>query len=489
MGGALSREDMLSRPIRILCAGDSITEGMSAHQPQPHPYSNELAAMLGKTPSAVHNVGVSGAKIREIQGFMRDGLSKHGRQDLVLVLAGTNDLGLEDADVGAAFDELRDLWAEARKTGARVVAMTMLEIKFAGEFRNRGLALNKLIRDHFDNINQDERLVMFDAYDAFPEEGGNEYWSDPVHPSALGYKRLGEQIGSWLASTFDWDAIRRKTFFRPCIDIHSGVVKQIVGGTLSDALAPAATELKTNFVSEHPASWFAEIYRQYNLTGGHVIMLGPGCEEAAKGALAAWPDRLQVGGGINNRNAAGWITAGASKVIVTSWLFPDGEFDIDRLDMLRQLVGRDRIVVDLSCRRRKSSSSTAPAWTVAMNKWQTLTTLDITNDALDRLADYCSEFLVHAADVEGLQQGVDEALVTFLGQWAARRKERLKREGTLGDDFGVTYAGGARYVDDLRNVHTLSGGFVDLTIGSALDIFGGSGATLKQCIEWNLAIL
>lgn len=100
------------------------------------------------------------------------------------------------------------------------------------------------------------------------------------------------------------------TRFRPCIDLHAGQVKQIVGGTLSTQ----ESELKTNYISKHPAGYFSQIYRDASLLGAHVIMLGPGNEDAAREALAAWPGHLQIGGGITDVNAKEWIDAGAEKV-------------------------------------------------------------------------------------------------------------------------------------------------------------------------------
>ncbi|KAJ2704660.1 Enzyme that catalyzes the fourth step in the histidine pathway [Coemansia sp. IMI 203386] len=249
--------------------------------------------------------------------------------------------------------------------------------------------------------------------------------------------------------------------FRPCIDLHNGQVKQIVGGTLHDT---DAGQLKTNFVSEHPPAYYAQLYKKHNLVGGHVIMLGPGNSEAAKQALSEWPGGLQVGGGITIDNAAEWLSNGASKVIVTSWLFPQARFDVQRLQQLSALVGRDRLVVDLSCRRRDDG------WVVAMNRWQTLTDMRVDRKSLEELAGFCSEFLVHAADVEGLCRGVDGELVARLAEWSP---------------IPVTYAGGASCVDDLRLVSELSAGKVHLTIGSALDIFGGSQIAFADCVAWN----
>lgn len=269
------------------------------------------------------------------------------------------------------------------------------------------------------------------------------------------------------------------TLFRPCIDLHAGSVKQIVGGTLS-----TTTSLITNHISPHPPSHFAALYRQHALHGAHVIMLGPGNASAARAALAAWPDALQIGGGINDGNAAEWISAGASKVIATSFLFPGGKFSRPRLEAVVAALGGDRgrLVVDLSCRRKDGG------WWVAMDKWQTVTDVEVNQglwsqvclleggvltrgtESIAMLEPYCSEFLVHAADNEGLQRGIDEELVTKLAEWCT---------------IPVTYAGGGRNLEDLELVKRLSGGKVDLTIGSALDCFGGSGVTLEECVEWN----
>ncbi|KPI41484.1 1-(5-phosphoribosyl)-5-[(5-phosphoribosylamino)methylideneamino] imidazole-4-carboxamide isomerase [Cyphellophora attinorum] len=252
------------------------------------------------------------------------------------------------------------------------------------------------------------------------------------------------------------------TRFRPCIDLHSGQVKQIVGGTLSTVEA----DLKTNFVSEHAAAHYANLYRKANLEGAHVILLGPRNEKAAREALAAWPGKLQVGGGINEKNAKEWIEAGAERVIITSYLFPEGKFSMERLEAVLTALGGDKakLVIDLSCRRSGST------WFVAMNKWQTITEMEITQETIKLLEPFCSEFLIHAADNEGLQQGIDVDLVQRLSEWCS---------------IPVTYAGGARTVEDLDLVKDLSKGRVDLTIGSALDVFGGSGAKFEDCVAWN----
>ncbi|TKA63453.1 1-(5-phosphoribosyl)-5-[(5-phosphoribosylamino)methylideneamino] imidazole-4-carboxamide isomerase [Cryomyces minteri] len=252
------------------------------------------------------------------------------------------------------------------------------------------------------------------------------------------------------------------TRFRPCIDLHAGSVKQIVGGTLTTT----STDLKTNYVSKLPAGHYAKLYKDNDLTGAHVIMLGPGNEEAAREACSEWKQGLQVGGGITDQNAAQWINWGADKVIVTSYLFPEATFTLNRLKTVLKSLGDDKnkLVIDLSCRKRGNT------WFVAMNKWQTMTDMELNQNSISLLEPYCSEFLIHAADNEGLQQGIDTELVMSLAQWCS---------------IPVTYAGGGRNVEDLELVERLSRGAVDLTIGSALDIFGGSGVKFDDCIAWN----
>ncbi|KAJ8481738.1 hypothetical protein ONZ51_g5824 [Trametes cubensis] len=254
-----------------------------------------------------------------------------------------------------------------------------------------------------------------------------------------------------------------QSVFRPCIDLHNGEVKQIVGGTLHEDDSDES-RLKTNFVASHPSPYYAELYKKHNLEGGHVIKLGPGNDQAAKEALAAWPGHLQVGGGITAENAREWLDAGASKVIVTSYLFPEGKFSLERLKAVCSAVGKDRLVVDVSCRKRGDK------WLVAMNKWQTITDMEVCKESLDLLAEHCSEFLIHAADVEGLCQGIDEELVKKLGEWAS---------------IPTTYAGGAKSVADLELVDRLSNGKVDLTYGSSLDIFGGSLVKFDDLVNYN----
>ena len=251
--------------------------------------------------------------------------------------------------------------------------------------------------------------------------------------------------------------------FRPCIDLHEGKVKQIVGGTLGEAGQP-----RTNFVSDHPAAWFAGLYRRDGLPGGHVVMLGPGNEDEACAAIAAYPGGLQVGGGINAQNARNWLEGGASHVIVTSWVFRDGRLDWGRLQELARLIGKHRLVLDLSCRRRGKD------YIVVTDRWRKFTELVISPDTLQRLGGCCAEFLVHAVDVEGLCHGIDHELVEDLGRWTP---------------IPVTYAGGAKSLSDLEEVTRLGGGKVDLTIGSALDIFGGSGVKYEDAVKFNRRVL
>ena len=248
--------------------------------------------------------------------------------------------------------------------------------------------------------------------------------------------------------------------FRPCIDLHEGKVKQIVGGTLGDSSAV----VRTNFVSEKSSAEFAELYRRDELRGGHVIMLGPGNEPAAREALAAYRDGMQVGGGVNLDNAATWLDAGASQVIVTSWLFQAGRVDFERLAQLEQKIGKQRLVLDLSCRRRGDD------YWVVTDRWQTFTDVQVSGETLARLSQACSEFLVHAVDVEGLCRGIDAELVEKLALWSP---------------IPTTYAGGASSLADLELVTRLGQGRIDLTIGSALDIFGGSGVRYEDAVAFN----
>ena len=257
------------------------------------------------------------------------------------------------------------------------------------------------------------------------------------------------------------------TKFRPCIDLHDGKVKQIVGSSLSDSGAG----LKTNFETDRSSAWFAELYKKDGIKGGHVIMLGKGNESAAKDALSAHPGGLQVGGGINAQNAMEYIQAGASHVIVTSWIFPEGKLDRARLDELVKTVGKEHLILDLSCKRTGIVDG-IPQWKIATNRWQTIIDIEITKETLEDLAQCCDEFLIHAADVEGKQQGMDDDLIRFLAE---------------NSPIPVTYAGGAKSLEDLEHCKEISNGKVDLTIGSALDLFGGKGVKYDDCVKFNKA--
>jgi phosphoribosylformimino-5-aminoimidazole carboxamide ribotide isomerase len=252
--------------------------------------------------------------------------------------------------------------------------------------------------------------------------------------------------------------------FRPCIDLHHGQVKQIVGSTLNDddddkKESPASiTTLNTNFATDRPAADYAKMYDQDKLTGGHVIMLGPGNSESAKAALQAYPKGLQVGGGINDTNALEWLEAGASHIIVTSFVFANGQIHMERLRNLVTICGgKDRVVLDLSCRRKPGEGPDGDYYVVT-NKWQSFTDYKVTPENLQELANYCDEFLVHGVDVEGKQCGILEDLVVLLGEHSP---------------IPATYAGGVRSLEDMELVRRLGKNKVDATVGSALDCFGG----------------
>jgi phosphoribosylformimino-5-aminoimidazole carboxamide ribotide isomerase len=245
--------------------------------------------------------------------------------------------------------------------------------------------------------------------------------------------------------------------FRPCIDIHQGIVKQIVGSSLTDTGSP-----QTNFQAERPAEWFAECYRRDQLRGGHIIQLGPGCETAARAALGAWPGGMQLGGGVTLENAAAWLDAGAGAVIVTSWVFHDGVVDEGRLAELEQRIGRDRLVLDLSCRRCDEG------YRIVTDRWQRFTREIITPRLLDKLSAFAFEYLIHAVDVEGKCQGIEAPLVALIGEWAG---------------IPVTYAGGIRSLEDIEQIEHAGNGAIDFTVGSALDIFGGKSLTYRELAD------
>jgi phosphoribosylformimino-5-aminoimidazole carboxamide ribotide isomerase len=244
--------------------------------------------------------------------------------------------------------------------------------------------------------------------------------------------------------------------FRPCIDLHGGVVKQIIGSTLRDDADPSI-----NFAADRPARYFAELYRQDGLYGGHVIMLGPGNEAAAAQALAAFPHGLQIGGGVTPDNAPLWLQRGAAGVIVTSYIFHDGRLHAGRLQQMVDAVGTDCLILDLSCRKRDGR------YVAMTHRWQTYTDFEINRDNLAWLAASCCEFLIHATAVEGKQGGIDAELVALLGDITPRP---------------TTYAGGIRNIHDITLIQRLGQGRLDYTVGSALDIFGGQGLRYRDLV-------
>jgi phosphoribosylformimino-5-aminoimidazole carboxamide ribotide isomerase len=245
--------------------------------------------------------------------------------------------------------------------------------------------------------------------------------------------------------------------FRPCIDLHHGKVKQIVGSTLRDDSEPY-----TNFESVLPPSHYAARYREDNLTGGHVVMLGKGNENAAIEALQAFPGGLQAGGGMTPENARRYLDAGASHVIVTSYVFRDGAIHWANLEKMTKCVGSERLVLDLSCKRDDED------YVVVTDRWQHLTDVILSPDLFGKLADFCDEYLIHAAHVEGMRSGIDERLVAFLSTCTVKP---------------LTYAGGVRSFSDLELIRNTGGGAVDVTIGSALDLFGGN-LPYREVVEW-----
>ena len=255
--------------------------------------------------------------------------------------------------------------------------------------------------------------------------------------------------------------------FRPCIDIHNGKVKQIVGGSLRDE----GDQAKENFVSTQDAAFFAEMYQKDRISGGHVILLNAKdspfyekTKEQAMLALRTYPGGLQVGGGITDENAKDFLEAGASHVIVTSFVFKNGVFYRENLEKLLRTVGKEHLVLDLSCRRKEDGYS------IVTDRWQKFTDVKLTEDVLSELADYCDEFLIHAVDVEGKAGGIEEDIAALLGNW---------------DGISVTYAGGVSSFEDLRKLKELGRNKVDVTIGSALDLFGGEMPFSKVFEEIN----
>lgn len=251
--------------------------------------------------------------------------------------------------------------------------------------------------------------------------------------------------------------------FRPCIDIHNGMVKQIVGGSLADR----GNTAKENFVSDCGGEFYAKLYRERGISGGHIILLNPVDSEyyeadkkQAFAALAEYPNGLQIGGGITAENAEEFLDKGASHVIVTSYVFRDGKVNLENLKKISSAAGRDRLVIDLSCRKRGND------YYVVTDRWQRFTDVKLDRSALSMFAEHCGEFLIHAVDVEGKASGVEIPLAEMLGEW---------------DGLPVTYAGGIGSYADLDALKKAGMGKLDFTVGSALDIFGGSLEFEKIC--------
>ena len=243
--------------------------------------------------------------------------------------------------------------------------------------------------------------------------------------------------------------------FRPCIDIHNGQVKQIVGGSLKDQ----GDFAKENFVSQADASYYAKLYAQKGCKGGHVILLNSKDSpmyEATKRqaflALETYPNGLQVGGGITADNAGEFLQRGASHVIVTSYVFHEGKIDWERLERLRETVGKEHIVLDLSCKKVGNT------YRIVTDRWQNLTEVEVNVDTMKQLADYCDEFLIHAVDVEGKVNGIETDVVRILSEY---------------EDKPVTYAGGVHSYEDILLLKKVGKGHVNVTVGSAMDLFGG----------------
>ena len=240
--------------------------------------------------------------------------------------------------------------------------------------------------------------------------------------------------------------------FRPCIDIHNGKVKQIVGGSLNDA----GNQAQENFVSEQDAAFYASLYKEKGLKGGHIILLNSADSEyfqATKAqamlALGAYPGGLQIGGGVNPDNAADYLAAGASHVIVTSYVFRDGHISWKNMEKMVDAVGKEHLVLDLSCRKKED------AYYVVTDRWQKFTEEKVTLELMEKLGAYCDEFLIHAVDVEGKVCGIEKELVALLGRW---------------NRIPITYAGGIRSLEDIRSIKELGRNRIHITVGSALNL-------------------
>lgn len=274
--------------------------------------------------------------------------------------------------------------------------------------------------------------------------------------------------------------------FRPCIDIHNGKVKQIVGSSLKDL----NNEAIENFVSVQDSAFYAKLYRGDGLKGGHIILLNAidseyyeASKKQALLALSTYPEGLQVGGGITSENASEFIAEGASHVIVTSYVFKDGKINYENLCKLVTAVGKEHIVLDLSCRYLEEVNNVEdgvgggtdgetqirePGYYIVTDRWQKFTSERVTVGLLDELAQYCDEFLVHAVDVEGKQNGIEKPLISLLGEWGK---------------IPITYAGGISKFEDLEDIKELGKGKLNVTIGSALDLFGGA-LKYKEVLEY-----
>ena len=244
--------------------------------------------------------------------------------------------------------------------------------------------------------------------------------------------------------------------FKPCIDIHNGKVKQIVGGSLLDT----GNQAEENFVSQQDASFYAELYKNNKIKGGHIILLNSADSKyyesdlkQAQLALQSYPGGLQIGGGITADNAKSFLDMGASHVLVTSYVFKDGKINFDNLNAIVNEVGKDRLVLDLSCRKKDGE------YYIVTDRWQKFTEVKVTESTLDLLANYCDEFMIHAVDVEGKASGIDQELVAMLGKWSG---------------IPITYAGGVGSFEDIDLIKKLGQNKIDVTVGSALDLFGGN---------------
>ena len=243
--------------------------------------------------------------------------------------------------------------------------------------------------------------------------------------------------------------------FRPCIDIHNGKVKQIVGGSLKDE----GNQAKENFVAEQDAAYFAEFYKKDKIRGGHIILLNPSdssyYKETKRQALLAlhtYPGGMQVGGGIHAENAKEFIEAGASHVIVTSYVFRNGDISFENLNRMMDAVGKKRLVLDLSCRKKDGK------YYIVTDRWQTYTRVALSEEILTMLSSFCDEFLIHGVDVEGKRSGIEQELIGLLGRW---------------NRIPITYAGGIRSLEDIEQIRKAGQNKIHVTVGSALDLYGG----------------